>query len=85
MQNDTKYHKELLSKLKFSLSSDYPWKYLLIGTEDPEIVEGYTEADKHYVILKARHIYGALHLMNKYALVGRPCTRNDCCEKAKEF
>jgi hypothetical protein len=79
---DQSYRLTLKNKLATRLQSDQPWSQLLLGADDDETAQSYSEYEKRHVVVKARHIFRAVNAMYNFVETGIPMTWKECCETA---
>jgi hypothetical protein len=57
LMKDQNYRLALKNKLATRLRADQPWSQLLLGADDDETAQSYSEYEKRHVVVKARHIF----------------------------
>jgi hypothetical protein len=82
LMKDQSYRLTLKNKLATRLQSDQPWSQLLLGADDDETAQSYSEYEKRHVVVKARHIFRAVNAMYNFVETGIPMTWKECCETA---
>ena len=78
------YRQSLIRYLSKYLCND-TCEYLLLGSEDTEILASFTPFDRKHVTMKARHVTDALRELVAATISNTPITWLECCEKAIEI
>ena len=79
---DQNYRLTLKNELAKRLRADQPWSQLLLGADDDETAQSYSEYEKRHVVVKARHIFRAVNAMYNFVETGISMTWKECCEMA---
>ena len=78
------YRQSLIRYLSKHLCND-TCEYLLLGSDDSEILASFTPFDRKHVTMKARHVTDALRELVAASISNTPITWLECCEKAIEI
>jgi hypothetical protein len=82
LMQDQNYRLTLKNQLAKRLRADQPWSQLLLGADDDETAQSYSEYEKRHVVVKARHIFRAVKAMYEFVEAGIPMSWKECCEMA---
>ena len=80
---DQSYHAEIIAYLHKFLSNN-TCEYLLLGSEDPEILSTYSLYDRTHVTTKTRHIIDALIALYDATEKGMATVWLRCCDLSIE-
>jgi hypothetical protein len=84
-KTDQTYREFVLSYLSKIISAprhEEKWRQLLLGAQDTEVAETYSEYDREHALKKARCIANALRVLCERTKKNEPCTWQQACEVA---